>query len=303
MKFQTDIYQAVTDRIVAALEAINIPWISPWNVSPEQTIPANLSSGHKYRGINVLLLNMTQIAHGYPLNRWLTFQQARGLGGCVRKGEHGSTVVFFKMLDIEGRGAGAGKLQPDRKVIPLLRSFTVFNAAQIEGLPDALTASSVPVTAFTPNEAAEAVLVASGATIQHGGARAFYRPSDDTIALPDKAAFVSPERYYNVALHELTHWTGHATRCNRPLLGRQHIESYAFEELVAEMGAAFLSNHVGINTELQHASYIESWLQALKSDKRLIFSAASAAQKAADFLLKPILGEPEAQANSSLEAA
>jgi antirestriction protein ArdC len=301
MKSQVDLYQAVTDRIVAALEAGNIPWISPWNVSPEQTIPANLSSGHKYRGINVLLLNMTQIAHGYPLNRWLTFQQARGLGGCVRKGEHGSTVVFFKMLDIEDRGTG--KPQSDRKVIPLLRSFTVFNAAQIEGLPEALTASPAPATTFTPNGAAEAVLATSGASIQHVGARAFYRPSDDTITLPEKAVFVSPERYYGVALHELTHWTGHPDRCNRPLLGRQHIESYAFEELVAEMGAAFLCNQVGIHNELQHASYIESWLQALKSDKRLIFSAASAAQKACDFLLVPLATEAVAMQVGTTQAA
>jgi antirestriction protein ArdC len=282
MKSQIDIYQAVTDRVVAALELGNIPWITPWNVSPEQTIPANLSSGHRYRGINVLLLNMTQIAQGYPLNRWLTFHQAKSLGASVRKGEHGSTVVFFKMLEVEDR-VKAGTA--DRKVVPLLRSFTVFNAAQVDGLPEALTSRPVPTNTFTPNEAAEAVLVASGASIQHGGARAFYRPADDSIQLPPKGVFVSPERYYGVALHELTHWSGHPDRCNRPLLGRQHLEAYAHEELIAELGASFLCNQVGIHTELQHAAYLDSWLQALKSDKRLIFSAATAAQKASDFIL------------------
>jgi antirestriction protein ArdC len=272
----------------------------PWNVSPEQTIPANLSSGHRYRGVNVLLLNMVQIAHGYPLNCWLTFQQAKNLGGNVRKGEHGSTVVFFKMLDVEDRAKPAG---PDRKVIPLLRAFTVFNAAQVDGLPEALTALPAPSRAFTPNEAAEAVLVASGATVHHSGTKAFYRPADDVIYMPDKGAFVSPERYYGVALHEACHWTGHPDRCNRPLLGRQNLEAYAYEELIAEIGSAFLCSHVGIHTELQHAAYLESWLQALKADKRLIFTAASQAQKAADYLLKPLADEPDTQAVNALEAA
>ena len=297
MKSHTDLYQTVTDRIVAALEVGNIPWITPWNVSPEQTIPANLSSGHRYRGVNVLLLNMVQIAHGYPLNRWLTFQQAKNLGGSVRKGEHSSTVVFFKMLDIEDRAKPAG---PDRKVIPLLRSFNLFNAAQVDNLPEALTALPAPTSTFTPNEAAEAVLVASGATIHHGGTRAFYRPADDVIYMPDKGAFVSPERYYGIALHESCHWTGHPARCNRPLLGRQNLEAYAYEELIAEIGSAYLCNHVGIHTELQHAAYLESWLQALKADKRLIFTAASQAQKAADYLLAPLaLETPAMQADTT----
>ena len=173
----------------------------------------------------------------------------------------------------------------------------------MDNLPEALTTLPAPTCTFTPNEAAEAVLVASGATIHHGGTRAFYRPADDVIYMPDKGAFVSPERYYGVALHESCHWTGHPDRCNRPLLGRQNLEAYAYEELIAEIGSAFICNHVGIHTELQHAAYLESWLQALKADKRLIFTAASAAQKAADFLLKPLTDEPAAQTVNTLEAA
>ena len=275
-----DLYKTVTDQIITALEAGTPPWICPWATTPGQAIPANLSSGRPYRGVNILLLNMVQMMRGYGLNRWLTFNQARALGGCVRKGEHGSTVVFFKLLE---RDEAANDAR--RKVMPLLRSFTVFNASQVDGLSDALTATAPLPEGWSPVEAAEAILARSGALIHHCGDRAFYRPADDTITLPPATRFPQPAAYYSVALHELTHWTGAPDRCNRPLLGRQHIEAYAFEELVAEMGAAFLCSHVGVAGELQHASYISHWLDALKRDKRLIFTAASLAQKAADYLI------------------
>lgn len=290
-----DLYTTVTERIVAALEQGVIPWITPWHPACAPGGPANLVSGHRYRGVNVLLLNLVQAAHAYPSNRWLTFQQARALGAHVRKGERGCEVVFFKMLEVDQPSA-----QPhpagSPKVIPLLRSFTVFNAAQVEGLPPPATSCESSVDASEPIEAAQRLLNDSGAQIHHGGDQAFYRPANDRIYLPEPGAFVSPERYYGVALHELTHWSGHPTRCDRRLLGRQHIEAYAFEELIAEMGSAFLCSQVGIHTELQHASYIESWLGALRQDKRLIFSAASAAQKAADYVLglQPQAHHPEA---------
>lgn len=142
-----------------------------------------------------------------------------------------------------------------------------------------------PPACWSPLSAAEELLARSGAMIRHGGDQAFYRPGDDLIQLPPQAMFPQAESYYNVALHELTHWTGHPSRCNRAMTGRPHIEAYAFEELVAEMGSAFLSAHCGIAGELQHASYIAEWLQALRNDKRLIFTAASLAQKAVDSLL------------------
>jgi len=299
MTSRPDIYQTVTNKIIAALEAGTAPWLCPWATKPGQAIPANLSSGRVYRGINVLLLNMVQIAQGYPLNRWLTFNQARSLGGCVRKGEHGSTVVFFKLLGCQAEDVAVHTASdaPKRKVIPLLRSFTVFNAAQVDGLPEALTAVPAPTGGWSPVDAAEAVLEASGAVIRHGGDRAFYRPADDIIQLPLASQFPQADAYYGTALHELTHWTGAPDRCHRPLLGRQHIEAYAYEELIAEMGSAFLCSNVGIAGELQHASYIEHWLTALKSDKRLIFSAASAAQRAVDFLIpQPVAGEQKAAA-------
>ena len=276
-----DLYASVTDKIIAALEAGTAPWVCPWSKGQGSALPANLASSRPYRGINVLLLNMQQMAHGYPLNRWITFQQAKALGGSVRKGEHGTGIVFFKMLERDEAANDPGT----RKVIPLLRSFTVFNADQVDGLPEALTAIPAPPEGWTPIAAAEEVMARSGATIRHSGDRAFYRPADDLIYMPPREAFPNPSNYYATALHELTHWTGAESRCNRVLSSRLHIEAYAFEELVAEMGAAFLASHCGLPGELQHASYIASWLTALKNDKRLIFTASSLAQKAADFLL------------------
>lgn len=281
---QTDVYQSVTDRIVAALEAGAPPWVCPWSRGAGQGQPANLGSGRPYRGINVLLLNLQAALRGFGVNRWLTYRQAAGLGAQVRRGEQGTQVVFFKLLEVEGRERGDATAPADPKVVPLLRSFTVFNAAQIDGLPEALLPPE-PAAAWSPVEAAETLLAASGAVIRHGGESAFYSPAQDLIQLPLPGRFGTADDYYRVALHELTHWSGHSTRCNRPLLGRPHIEAYAFEELVAEIGSAFLCGHCGLPGSLQHASYLEHWLQALRSDRRLIFTAAAQAQKAADHLL------------------
>lgn len=288
-----DLYAEITGQIIAALEAGTPPWVCPWTRQHDSQLPANLTTGRRYRGINVLLLNLRQMAAGYPTAQWLTFQQAQGAGARVRKGEHGTRIVFFKLLEREAgegaAGAGANAIgdESSRRVIPLLRSFTVFNAAQVDNLPASLTAAAPdePDRPWNPCDAADELLLRSGALFRHGGDRAYYSPAQDLIQLPQPKAFHDEVGYYNTALHELTHWTGHASRCNRLLKGRQHIEAYAFEELVAEMGSAFLSSLCGLPGQLHHASYIQSWLQALRNDKRLIFSAASLAQKAADYLV------------------
>lgn len=283
---QVDIYEAVTAQIIAALEAGTPPWVCPWKGTDLAQAPANLSTGRPYRGINVLLLNMQSMLRGYGSNRWMTYHQARTLGAFVRKGESGTPIVFFKLHEL-GTAVGAPQPEPDatRRVVPLLRAFTVFNAEQIDGLPPALLPTDEPCTVWDAAGVAYGILVESGAEICHGGARAFYMPSEDRIQLPPHTAFANATDYYATALHELAHWTGHPTRCNR-LLGQRHgIDAYAFEELVAEMGAAFLTNHCRLPGQLQHASYIASWLQALRNDKRLVFAAASQAQRAADFVL------------------
>ena len=302
-----DLYTEVTNQIITALEAGTTPWVCPWDREHGSLMPTNLTTGRRYRGINVLLLNLRQIAGGFPTNRWLTFQQAHMLGAHVHRGESGTRIVFFKLLERDDisapDGVNVGRFhaandEPSRKVIPLLRSFTVFNEAQVEGLPAHLTWPPTPQPEGDAHAAAEALLAQSGAVIQHGGSRAFYSPSLDLIQMPPAEFFVSFERYYSTALHELTHWTGHPGRCGRTLANRQHIEAYAFEELVAEMGSAFLSSHCGLQGQLHHASYIASWLEALRNDKRLVFSAASLAQKAVDFLVPELVS---VQATEGLE--
>ena len=281
-----DLYESVTLQIIAALEAGTPPWVCPWHGNDADMAPANLSTRRPYRGVNVLLLNLQHMLRGYDGNRWLTYQQARGLGAQVRKGETGTPIVFFKLHEL---GPAAGALSdPDsqRRVVPLLRTFTVFNAAQVEGLPPALVAPEAEACAvWDAGGTAYRILRESGACIRHGGSRAFYAPGEDLIQLPPHTSFATATDYYATALHELTHWTGHPDRCNRQLGRRHGIDAYAFEELVAEMGAAFLTNHCRLPGQLQHASYVASWLQALRNDKRLIFTAASQAQRAADYLL------------------
>lgn len=294
-----DLYQSVTDQIVAALEAGSPPWVRPWNGGNVDPNPVNAATSRPYRGVNVLLLNLNAMASGFERNRWMTFQQALSLGAHIRKGERGTQVVFFKMHEIDAAPAER-RASDERKLIPLLRAFTVFNVDQIDDLPTNL-APPVPETPLWARlDEAERLIEASGAQTRHGGTRAFYSPSEDVIQLPPRQAFRSSSDYYATALHELTHWTGHPARCNRPLGRRHGIEAYAFEELVAEMGAAFLANHCRLPGRLQHDSYIASWLAALRNDKRLVFSAASLAQKAADYLLH---SNPREAALESMEAA
>jgi antirestriction protein ArdC len=282
----SDLYQAVTDRILAALEQGAPPWVRPWSTLPE-AIPMNAQSRRPYRGVNFALLSLQAASHGYDVNRWLTYRQASELGAQVRRGAHGTTVVFWQLR----RVAATAETFPDDdppslpdKVYPLLRAYTVFNVAQVDDLPAAYT--TVAKTSWEPEAKAEELLLMSGATVRHGGTKAFYSPGADEIQLPPRAAFAGPAGYYNVALHELTHWTGHASRCNRLLAGRFGDAAYAAEELIAEMGAAYLCAHCHLDGELRHASYLASWLKVLRADKRAIFAAASQAQKAADYVLR-----------------
>lgn len=280
-----DIYKTVTDRIITALEAGTPPWICPW--TDHTALPSNLATGKPYRGINVLMLSIESMSQSYGDTRWLTFKQANEVGARIKQGEHGTQIVFFKPLAV---GEKPDTDDEQRKVIPILRSYTVFNARQLEFLPERFELRPSPV--WQPIAEADQLIYETGAVIQHGGNRAFYRSSDDVIQLPPPAWFSERDDYYAVALHELCHWTGHPRRLNR-VLGRRHgIEAYAYEELVAEMGAAFLSAHCGLPARLEHASYIDSWLDALRRDKRLIFVAAGAAQKAADYVLGESISAP-----------
>jgi antirestriction protein ArdC len=272
-----DIYQEITDQIIAVLEQGAAPWVKPWSSAG---MPRNAVSGREYSGINTILLAMSPYAS--PL--WLTYNQAKTAGGQVRKGEHGTNIVFFKPFQV----SDANNPDGPGKSIPLLRSFTVFNAQQIDGLPEKFTLANKPqLDSFADNEQAETLL--TQAIIEHGKGKACFIPSADVIYMPNKTDFKSISDYYATGLHELTHWTGHKSRLARDFNGRFGDSAYAFEELIAELGAAFLCAHCGIDGQLQHASYIQSWLKVLKNDKRAIFTAAAAARKASEFLA----GKPE----------
>lgn len=271
---KSDIYQTITDKIIKALEAGTAPWVKPW---ASLGAPRNAVTKREYSGINTILLAMTE----FSSNQWLTYNQAKQAGGIVRRGEKGTTVVFFKPLTIKEKSEIQG--EDKEKTIPLLRSFTVFNIQQIDGLSEKFTQEIAPqISNFEDNQAAEFLL--SQAEIQYGISRACFIPSLDKIQLPAKTEFKTQPDFYATALHELTHWTGHKSRLNRDFSGRFGDASYAFEELIAELGAAFLCASSSVDGQLQHDSYIASWLKVLKSDKKAIFTAAAAARKASEFL-------------------
>lgn len=277
-----DLYQEVTDQIVAALEAGTAPWIKPWTTTGATGLPENAVTHRAYRGINVLLLTIAARANGYATDQWLTFKQALEAGVPVRKGEKATRIYFFKMLEVKGDAAPAEERQA--KVVPILREYYVFNVAQLSGELRGARKPTEP-REFAGDAMVDAYLERTGARITHGGNAAFYQPSADSITMPPRESFKSAPHYYATALHELTHWTGHASRCDRlQKIARFGDEAYAFEELVAEMGAAFQCAQFGIAGELQHASYVANWIKVLKDDKRAIFRASSLAQKAVDFL-------------------
>ena len=280
-----DLYQEVTDKIVASLEAGVVPWVKPWKCNARNGgMPYNAISGKPYRGINTFLLCAPQ----YASTAWMTYKQATDIGANVRKGEHGSMIVFYKPFAVKDKNA-----KPDadgntkERMIPLLRSFTVFNLEQIENLPIKMQWTGDERTEIERHAVAESYM--SKATIVHGGDCACFVPSHDLIRLPQPTQFNSMADYYGTALHELTHWSGHAPRLNREYGKRFGDQQYAREELVAEMGSAFLCASCGIESKLQHAEYIGNWIQVLKNDKRAVLIAASAAQKAADFVTGYVL--------------
>ena len=271
-----DFMQDVTDRIIADLEAGVAPWVKPWKGNAGfagEGFPVNHITGKSYRGINTMLLWMAS-----PSGRWLTYKQAKDIGGNVKKGEKGTQIVFWKKLAVKDKD---NEQNGDKtKFIPFMRSYTVFSIEQCEGIEAPEVNNTDPVEVKI--DKAEELL--KQATVHHGGDRAFYSPSHDSITLPAQAAFKSTEDYYATALHELTHWTSHKDRCNRDVKNGFGSQAYAREELVAEIGAAFQCAHLGIEGKLQHSSYIASWLEVLKKDKKAIFTAAGQAQKAFDFI-------------------
>ena len=248
-------------------------------------MPTNAATQRRYSGINVLILWGAVVQHGFSGQSWLTFRQALGLGGNVRRGEKGTMVVYADRFVPDDERERARRDGDEAQAIPFLKRFTVFNADQCNGLPEAIAASTPPVTEALILPQAEALIRATGAEVRIGGDRAYYDVKHDYVRVPPPQAYFEPINWHRTALHELGHWSGAAHRLGRDLSGSFGSRKYAQEELVAEMTAAFLCASLGIVPTVRHADYIGSWLQALREDDRAIVRAASAASKAADYLL------------------
>lgn len=294
-------YEIVTDKIMSLIEAAledgsNLaPWHKPWN--PETGAPRNMVTGKPYRGINSLLFGT---ASGFNSPFWLSFKQIDQKGGSIIKGSKATYGVFFKWNDVPKDANDRNKWYNDRKFretfqgetikVPYLRYFKVFNLEQTTGIEAPV--DDEPTEEINPIDECETILaqMKDACTVKHGGNRAFYSPGHDYIQIPEMKAFQDAESYYATRFHETVHSTGHESR-----LGRSGITdctffgttNYSKEELVAEMGAAFLCGMVGIDnkTAENSAAYLRSWLKKLKDDKKMLVSASYAAQKAVDFIV------------------
>jgi antirestriction protein ArdC len=283
-----DAYSRITDKIIADLEQGVRPWLKPWNADHAAgriTRPLR-HNGVPYKGINVVMLWSASVSKGYACPLWLTFKQALELGGNVRKGETGELVVYANRIT---RTETDDKGEEQEREIAFLKGYTVFNAEQCEGLPAHYTAKAEPpaLLPIARIERADRFFAATGAFIRHGGTRAYYAEGADYVQMPPFETFRDAESYAATLAHEVTHWTKHEKRLARDFGRVRHgDEGYAKEELVAELGSAFLAADLELTPEVRedHAAYIGSWLKALRDDKRLIFSAAAHAQRAVDYL-------------------
>lgn len=290
-KPKRDVYQEVTDSIVAALESGTVPWRKPWRDSIAARFaadgrPRNAISHRPYRGANAFLLPLVMAANGWSDPRFLTFKQAKELGGQVRKGSKGTQVTYWRFFERED--ADSGKVSR----IPMLRSFVVFNVAQCDGLPDRIVNLPAPDAAPAPiDQRGEAVITGmrQRPAIRRDGSAAFYEPAADRVTMPDSRAFADLDSWYGVAFHELAHATGHESRLKRQgvaTVSKFGSADYGHEELVAELASAMVCRASGIDPKLeQSAAYIEGWLRAVKKDPKAFIKAASQAQKAADWIL------------------
>lgn len=283
-----DLYEEITCKILSELEAGRVPWVQPWRSDGAAALvglPSNAATGRTYSGINILILWGAVIERGFACQSWLTFRQALSLGGNVRKGERGTMVVYADSFipKKERRRSRETGDEPGR--VHFLKRFTVFNIAQCDDLPDDLVEVPPPVPEGVIAPEVESLIRNSRANVRIGGTEAFYSPPHDYIQVPHPDAFVETIDWHRTALHELGHWTGAKHRLDRDMTGRFGSAKYAREELVAEISAAFTCATLGIEPTVRHADYIGSWLDVLREDNRAIIRAASAASKAADFLL------------------
>lgn len=270
----TDKMQEAAQQIIALMKQHGTDWAKPWTATGAAH---NVVSGKPYRGSNVLWLSIAAHANGFHSGQWATFKQWKELGATVKKGSKSTPIFFFSSVEREDKETG------EKKRFGFWKYYSVFNAAQVDGF-EATEPSDAPD--WSPAQAAEAFVANTEADIRSGGDKAYYHPTFDYIGMPPREAFESATGYYSTLLHELTHWTGHKSRCDRDLTGGFGGEKYAKEELVAECGAALLCMHLGIEKQPtpQHAKYLNSWMRAIDDDHKVIFTAMSKAQKALDHL-------------------
>ncbi|WP_242218868.1 ArdC family protein [Shinella zoogloeoides] len=304
---RTNLYDEITGKIIAELEAGRFPWVQPWGTASAKAplgLPRNAATGRSYSGINILILWGAVVQHGFPGQGWLTYRQAAALGGNVRKGEQGTTVVYADRFVPEDEKRRARETGEEAQAIPFLKRFTVFNAAQCERLPDDITVAVPPPPPGLIEPRVEALIRATGVDFRIGGDRAFYVPADDYVVVPPPQAYFEPINWHRTALHELGHASGHRSRLNRDFSSSFGTKKYGFEELIAEMSAAFCCASLGIVPTVRHADYVGSWLDVLREDSRAVVRAASQASKAADWILsfapddglRPVEAEPDRRA-------
>jgi antirestriction protein ArdC len=284
---RANLYEQITNRIIAELEAGRVPWVQPWGSAKAGVgLPFNAVSDRRYSGINVLTLWNAIVSRGFTSHAFLTFRQALALGGHVRRGEQGVGVIYARRFipreerrraDSEGRDPSGG--------IPFLKWFTVFSVEQCEGLPAKICEPPPPIPEGLILPQAQALIDATGADFRIGGPSAFYSPAHDYVQVPRPDDFHDPINWHRTAFHELGHWVGGTSRLNRDQTGAFGSVAYGKEELVAEMAGAFVCAALGITPTVRHADYIGSWLEIIREDNRAILRAASAASKAADYLL------------------
>jgi antirestriction protein ArdC len=290
-----DVYRAVTDKIVKAIEAGAGDFVMPWHRSgPSIGRPTNANTGMQYRGVNIVALWAEATLAGFGSGLWASYQQWQNVGAQVRRGEVGSTIVFYREIEHDRSPHPEPDMEEQRRFVA--RASRVFNAEQVDGWQDDLE----PAPPIDPIAAAEDFVAATRATIRHGGQGAYYDQRDDLIVIPARERFIgtptsSPtESYYATLLHELTHWTGAEHRLKRQFGKKFGDPDYAMEELVADLGAAFLCADLGITSEPRpdHAQYLSFWLNLLKQDARLIFTTARLANQASDYLHELVATAP-----------
>ena len=282
------LYEEITSKIIGELEAGRVPWVQPWGTQATKAqlaLPRNATTGRPYSGINVLILWGAVIERGFAGQSWLTFRQAQSVGGHVRKGERGVTVVYADRFVPSDKRQRARETGDEAQAIPFLKRFTVFNTEQCEALPADMVIAAPPPPPGAIEPVVESLIANSGVDFRIGGDRAFYVPVEDFVQVPPPAAFFEPINWHRTALHELAHASGHPARLNRDLSGRFGSGKYAFEELIAEIAAAFSCAALGIVPTVRHADYIGAWLDVLREDNRAIVRAASQASRVADYLL------------------